>query len=310
MLDAPIRIAPPVADALAAGRPVVALESTLICHGLPRPRNADVARSMEAAVIEAGAVPAIVAVLDGSLRIGVNPGERDRLAADTTAVKCSIRELPIAIASGRAGGTTVAATMLAAARAGIGVMATGGIGGVHRGGGLDESPDLVALARYPVAVVCSGIKAVLDLPATLERLETLSVPVLGWGCDDLPAFYARGSGLPIPAVPDLDSLARIVVAHRALGLHAGLVIANPPPEEHALPRLRLEAMIADALAAAQAAGVRGAAQTPFLLERLALASGGATVTLNEALVLANARLAARLAIRLAASRTNAQSESS
>jgi pseudouridylate synthase len=304
LVDVPIRIAAPVADALAAGRPVVALESTLICHGLPRPRNAVVAAAMEAAVVEEGAVSALVAVQDGLLRVGLSAPERDRLAADTGAMKCSIRELPLAMATGRAGGTTVAATLFAADRAGISVMATGGIGGVHRGDGYDESADLVALARHPVAVVCSGIKAVLDLPRTLERLETLAVPVLGMGCDDLPAFYGRTSGLPVPAVPDLDTLARIVLAHRALGLRAGLVVANPPPQEHALPGDRLAAMIGQALAAAREAGVRGAAQTPFLLDWLARHSAGATVALNEALVLANARLAARLARHLA----RAQSE--
>lgn len=294
-------IDPEVARALAEGRPVVALESTLICHGLPRPRNLHLARAVEAAVRAEGAVPATVAVVDGAVRLGLDAATLQRLAEAEGVAKCSPRDLPLAMARGGLGATTVAGTIRVAAALGVRVMATGGIGGVHRGGetSLDVSADLFELARSGVAVVCSGAKVILDLPRTLEVLETLGVPVAAFGTGEFPAFYARASGLPVPRLDDLEELAALVRAQAALGWPSGLVIANPPPAELALPRGELEAWIGDALAEARARGVRGGAETPALLAALARLSGGRTVALNEALVLANARLAARLAAALA-----------
>lgn len=296
-------IDPEVARALAEGRPVVALESTLICHGLPRPRNHHLARAVEAAVRAEGAVPATVAVVDGAVRLGLDDATLQRLAEAEGVAKCSPRDLPLAMARGGLGATTVAGTIRVAAALGVRVMATGGIGGVHRGGetSLDVSADLFELARSGVAVVCSGAKIILDLPRTVEVLETLGVPVVAFGTGEFPAFYARASGLPVPRLDELEGLAAVVRAQAALGWPSGLVIANPPPAELALPRSELEAWIGEALTEARARGVRGGAETPALLAALARLSGGRTVALNEALVLANARLAARLAAALAPS---------
>lgn len=293
-------IDPVVAQALADDRPIVALESTLICHGLPRPRNLDLARAVEAAVREEGAIPATVALVDGQVRVGLDDGTLVRLAAAEDAVKCSPRDLARVLAAGCLGATTVAGTIRIAAGLGIRVMATGGIGGVHRGGeaSLDASADLYELARSGVAVVCSGAKIILDLPRTLEVLESLGVPVVGFATDDFPAFYARESGLPVPRLDDLDGLAALVRAQDRLGWPSGLVIANPPPFELALPMAELERWIADALAATRGRGISGHAETPALLAALAVRSGGRTVALNEALVIANARLATRLATRI------------
>jgi pseudouridylate synthase len=298
----PWLVAPEVEDALRRGRAVVALESTVICHGLPRPGNLAAARALEAAVREEGAVPATIALLDGAVRIGLGPADLERLARAKQVAKCSTRDLALVLAEGGMGATTVAATIALAARAGIGVMATGGIGGVHRGGeaSLDVSADLHELARSPVVVVASGAKVILDLPRTLEVLETLGVPVVGFATDRFPAFYCRDVGLTLPAVADLERLARMVTAQRALGRPGGILVANPPPAEHALPRAALEEWIAVARAEALAAGIAGPAETPFLLQALARHSGGRTVKVNEALLQANARLAARLACRLAA----------
>lgn len=292
---------PAVARALARGEPVVALESTLICHGLPRPRNLHLARAAEAAVRDGGAVPATVAVVDGVARVGLDEATLVRLAEAEGVAKCSPRDLPLALARGGLGATTVAGTIRLAAAVGVRVMATGGIGGVHRGGetSLDVSADLLELARTGVAVVCSGAKIILDLPRTLEALESLGVPVLGFGTASFPAFYARDSGLPVPRVDGIDELAAVARAQAGLGWPSGLVVANPPPANLALPAAELEAWIGAARAEARARGVRGAAETPALLAALARLSGGRTVTLNEALVLENCRLAARLAARLA-----------
>ncbi len=290
-------IHPGVAKALAAGGPVVALESTLICHGLPRPRNLELGRAVEAAVREEGAEPATIAIVDGSIRIGLDPPTLARLAQADGVAKCSPRDLALVVAANGMGATTMAGTIRIAAAAGIRVMATGGIGGVHRGGesSLDVSADLYELARTGVAVVCSGAKIILDLPRTLEMLEALAVPVVGYRCDSFPAFYARASGLPAPRLDRVDELAAVIRAQAGLGWPSGIVIANPPPADLALPLDQLERWIAEAAADAQAQGIIGKEVTPFLLAALARVSAGRTVALNEALVLANARLAARLA---------------
>jgi pseudouridine-5'-phosphate glycosidase len=288
---------PEVARALADGRPVVALESTLICHGLPRPRNLDLARAVEVAVRAEGAVPATIAVLDGRVRVGLDDAALVRLARAEGVVKCSPRDLPVLLAQGALGATTVAGTIRVAAAAGIRVMATGGIGGVHRGGerSLDVSADLHELARSGVAVVCSGAKIILDLPRTLEVLETLGVPVVAFGTSSFPAFYARESGLAVPGIDDLAGLVALLRAQAGLGWPGGMVIANPPPAALALPRAELEAWIEAALAEARGRGIAGRDETPWLLAELARRSQGRTVALNEALVLDNARLAAKLA---------------
>jgi pseudouridine-5'-phosphate glycosidase len=292
-----IDLAPDVALALAEGRPVVALESTLICHGIPRPRNLELAFDLERAVMDEAAVPATIAVIDGRIKVGLTAEELVRLATADSVSKCSTRDLAFALAGGGLGATTVASTIFIAARAGIRIMATGGLGGVHRGGeaSLDISADLHELARAPVAVVCSGAKSILDLPRTLEVLETMGVTVAGFGTDRLPAFYAADSGLAIPALADIAAAARLVREQAALGWPSGIVIANPPPAKLALTSDAVEALASAAIAAARREGVHGAAETPFVLAHMARASAGATVTLNEALVIANARLAARIA---------------
>jgi pseudouridine-5'-phosphate glycosidase len=292
-----LEIHPAVARALAQGLPVVALESTLICHGLPRPRNLELALAVEAAVRTEHAVPATIALVDGRARIGLDEPTLVRLARADGVVKCSPRDLPLVLAQGALGATTVAGTIRLAARAGIRIMATGGIGGVHRGGerSLDVSADLHELARTGVAVICSGAKIILDLPRTLEVLETLAVPVVSFRCDSFPAFYVRESGLAVPRVEELHELVGLLRAHDALGWPSGLVIANPPPSGLAMPTAELEGWIAAALLLAHERGIGGKEETPFLLAELARRSDGRTAALNEALVLDNARLAARLA---------------
>lgn len=294
-------IDPEVAVTLSQGGPVVALESTLICHGLPRPRNLALARALEAAVRAEGAVPATIALVDGRLRIGLDDATLTRLAEADDVAKCAPGDFPAVLARRGLGATTVAGTIRVAAAAGIRLMATGGIGGVHRGGeaSMDVSADLCELARSPVAVVCSGAKIILDLPRTLEVLESLSVPVLGYGTDDFPAFYARGSGLRVPRIDDVAGLVALLAAQAELGWPSGMVIANPPPEPLALPAAELERWLETAAAEALRQGIAGKRETPFLLAALARASDGRTVTLNEALVLENARLAARLAVAVA-----------
>lgn len=293
-----IDVHPEVASALAEERPVVALESTLICHGLPQPRNLVLARAVEAAVRGEGAVPATVALADGRIHVGLEAAMLVRLAQAEEVVKCSPRDLPFVLAARRLGAVTVAGTIRIAARLGIRIMATGGIGGVHRGGeaSLDVSADLFELARSGTAVVCSGAKVILDLPRTLEVLESLGVPVVGFETADFPAFYARVSGLALPRLDGLEALVGLLRAQDALGWPGGLVIANPPPAALALLADELEGWLAIALAEARDRGIRGRDETPFLLARLAALSGGRTVALNEALVLDNARLAARLAV--------------
>ena len=291
-------IAPPVAAALAERRPVVALESSLIAHGLPRPRNLDVARILEAAVAAEGVVPATIAVRGGRVRIGCGAEDLEHLAREDDIVKVSRANLATVLAAGGDGATTVAGTMMCAAAAGIRVMATGGIGGVHRGAAhtFDVSADLAEFARTPVAVVCSGAKSVLDLPKTLEMLETLGVPVLGLGTDRFPAFHARDSGLPLETALDGPAAVAEVLRQRtALGLTGGEVIANPIPTAHAIAPAELERWIEQAHAEAAERGVSGGALTPFLLDRLADSSDGRTVAANVALVESNAALAARIA---------------
>ncbi len=278
--------------ALSRGRPVVALESTLIAHGLPWPTNLEAALAAEDAVRAEGAVPATIAVVAGTPAVGLSRAELEHLARAPGVRKASTRDLGVAVARGEWAATTVAATMRLAHIAGISVFATGGIGGVHPGTPPDVSADLPELARTPVAVVCAGAKSILDLRATLEMLETLGVPVVGYGTDDFPAFYSVTSGLKLTARIDTPAEgARLIRAHRAFG-GAGLVIAQPLPEHLAVPAHE----VAAAAAAAEAEGMTGPARTPYILGRLAALTGGRTLAANRALVEANARLAARIAV--------------
>ncbi|WP_431859453.1 pseudouridine-5'-phosphate glycosidase [Azospirillum sp.] len=289
---------PEVADALHEGRAVVALESTVIAHGMPYPQNAETGRALEAIIRAEGAVPATIAVLDGRIRVGLSDDDLERLATGTDVWKLSRRDLPVALATGADGATTVAATMIAAALAGIAVFATGGIGGVHRGAetSFDISADLDELARTSVCVVCAGAKSVLDLPKTLEYLETRGVPVLGYGTGDFPAFYARTSGLPVLRRCDTPvEVARILHAKWRLGLDGGVVLANPIPEADALDAGAMEAVIAQALHDAESRGIAGKAVTPFLLARLKELTEGRSLDANIALIRHNARVAALVA---------------
>jgi len=291
-------ILPEMREALAVGMPVVALESTIITHGMPAPRNLETARQLEEEVRAAGALPATIAILDGRIRIGLEAAELERLADEKEVAKVSRADLPAVLAAGGVGSTTVAATMICAELAGIRVFATGGIGGVHRGAGesFDVSADLQELARTPVAVVCAGAKAILDLAKTLEVLETFGVPVIGYGCDELPAFYSRGSGLPVPLRRDSAAeIAAVMATKWRLGLGGGLVVANPIPREAEIPAAEIAGHIETALAEAARQGVQGKAVTPFLLARLEQLTGGASLEANVALVRSNARLAAEIA---------------
>lgn len=300
--DKRFEVRPAVAEALAEGRPVVALETTVIAHGLPAPHNLETARRLDACLRAAAVVPAPIGVLDGRVVVGLDAKELARFADAPEVMKVGRRDLGPCLAGGGLGATTVSATLYCAARAGIAVFATGGIGGVHRGGGdsLDVSADLVELARHPVAVVCAGAKAILDLPRTLEVLETQGVPVIGYGSDHFPAFYCRESGLTLDTrADDAAAAAAILRAQWDLGMTGGAVVAVPPPAEAALDPATVEAWIGAALAEAEAAGIRGKAVTPFLLRRLDAASGGRTVAANVALLENNARVAAELAAALA-----------
>jgi pseudouridylate synthase len=296
-----IDVAPEVARALAARRPVVALESTIIAHGLPWPDNHAVAAELEQTVRDGGAVPATIAVVGGRPQIGLDPTRLEDLARRGAAfAKAGAADLAVHVARATDAATTVSATAVLAARAGIRVFATGGIGGVHRGGDGDVSHDLVALARTPIVVVSAGAKAILDLPRTLEALETLGVLVVGWRTDELPAFYTRRTGLALDhRSDDPADLARIARACWELG-GGGVLVANPIPAEDALDVATAEHAIAGALADAAAAGVTGKRLTPFLLAHLAEHTGGAAVRANRALARANAALAAGLATALAA----------
>jgi len=296
-----LAIAPEVSDALAVGRPVVALESTLITHGLPHPLALDAARRAEAAVRAGGAVPATIAVADGRIRVGLTSDELEALAAEPAPWKVSRQNLAASL--GRAGwsGTTVAATMIAAHGSGISVFATGGIGGVHRGGGrsMDVSADLDELARTPVAVVCAGPKSILDVALTMEVLETRGVPVVGWGTHELAGFFSTGSGQPVPMrIDSAGEAAALARRHWALGLGSGLLFAVPLSSHQGIPRDEMEAVIARAEAEATRAGVFGPATTPWILSRLAELTGGRTVAANLALIENDAHIAASLAVAL------------
>jgi pseudouridylate synthase len=294
-----VRVLPEVADALAAGRPVVALESTIISHGLPRPDNLRVAREIEAAVRAGGAVPATVAIIGGEPHIGLDDAALRHVAESDTVVKVSVREIAVLAALRGDGATTVASTAHLAAAAGISVFATGGLGGVHRGArdSWDESADLMTLSRTGVLVVCAGVKSILDVAATLERLESLNVGVVGYRTDRFPGFYLADSGHPVSwRVETPSQVADILHARRRLGTDAyGLILANPIAAEDEMDRALHDRVLADALAAAEEAGVHGKDVTPFLLDFFHRETHGASLAANIALVLSNARLAAEVA---------------
>ncbi len=303
-MDKPINtyldVAPEVAEALYAGNPVVALESTIISHGMPFPRNVDTAALVEDTVRQGGAIPATIAVLDGRLKAGLSSDEIQRLGErGPHVIKCSRRDLPFVIARKQDGATTVAATMIIAAMAGIRVFATGGIGGVHRGveDTLDISADLEELARSNVAVVCAGIKLVLDIGRTLEYLETRGVPVVGYRTDTLPAFYSRNSGFAVDY--RVDTAADVAAAMDIkwdMNLDGGMVVAVPIPEEHALDGDEIDGVIEDAIKEMQRQGITGKDTTPFLLASIAERTGGRSLDANIQLVINNARVAAEIAV--------------
>ena len=292
-------VAPEVSSALQEGRAVVALESTIITHGMPYPENVETAHRVERTVREAGAIPATIAILGGRIKAGLGSDEIGRLGERGRAVqKTSRRDIPFIVSRGEDGATTVAASMIVAAMAGIRVFATGGIGGVHRGVNetMDVSADLEELARTDVAVVCAGVKSVLDIGRTLEYLETKGVPVVGYRTDSLPAFYTPSSGYPVDYRADTPAeIAAALAAKRALGLSGGMVIANPIPAEHALDNGEIEAVIAEAIADMERRGITGKDATPFLLARVAESTGGRSLRANIELVTSNARLAAAVA---------------
>lgn len=292
-----LTISAEVQAALSDGRPVVALESTVIAHGLPYPANLEIAHSMEATIRAEGAVPATIGVRDGRIVVGLSAAEIEQLATAREVLKISRRDLAVALATCQLGATTVAGTMLCASLAGVRFFATGGIGGVHRGAetSMDVSADLTELSRTPVLVVCAGAKSILDLDLTLEYLETQGVPVLGWQTSELPAFYVRSSGRKLQQrVDDESTIAAIARTQWECGLH-GLVVTCPIPEEHALDPAPLEAATEEALRLAREQGVRGSATTPFLLSHVAKVTAGESVEANKVLLLNNARWAARFA---------------
>ncbi len=296
----PLQVAEEVADALNDGRPVVALESTLVSHGLPRPLNLETATRAEAAVREVEGIPATVAVLDGSIKVGLSSGQLERLASADGVAKVSLRDVGQVLAGRTIGATTVATTMFAARLAGIPVFATGGIGGVHRGNNGDVSADLTALATIPVAVVCAGAKAILDVPRTVEALETLGVPTVGYRTDAFCEFWSPGRDLPVGVQADHPAgVAAILTAHWSTGLTSGVVVTVPVPAGQAVDRSIIERAVAEGLAAASKAGVRGSALTPFLLDQVAEATSGASLKANVALIVNNARVAGEVAAALA-----------
>ena len=291
-----LNIAPEVDDALRHQRPVVALESTVIAHGLPRPQNLQTAQRLQEVVRETGATPATIAILHGKLTIGLSDDQINALANGSDIRKISTRDISIAVAQGWNGATTVASTTWIAHRAGIKVFATGGIGGIHRGSLPDISADLPELARTPIIVVCSGAKIVLDLPATREWLETHAVTIVGYQCDELPAFYSRKSGLPIDArVESAEDVARIYRAQRELGIESALLVVVPVPAQFEVPAEELQIVLTTALEDAEWKGIAGPALTPFLLSQMAERSGGSTLRANIALLENNARVAGEIA---------------
>jgi len=286
-----------VSEALAAGAPVVALESTIISHGLPRPGNLDAARQFEAILAEAGVTAATIALIDGVAKIGLSPADLERIASDESVVKVSSRDIGIAMARKMTGGTTVAATSVLAARAGIGVFATGGLGGVHRGAAesFDESADLTVLSRTPITVVSAGVKSILDIPATLERLETLSVAVIGYRTLRFPAFWLSDSGYDLDWRADSpEEIADIMAARAAFGDQSALLVANPLPADLQLDPGVLDGALTDALAVAADQGVRGKAVSPFLLDRIQQVTGGMSVGVNLHIARGNIELAAKI----------------
>jgi len=298
-----IDVAPEVADTLAAGGAVVALESTIITHGMPYPDNLATALDVEQVVRDGGAVPATIALVGGRIRVGLDRDTLEKLAADPGVVKASRRDLPALVAGGRSAGTTVAATMYLAHLAGIAIFATGGIGGVHRGAEstFDVSADLDELGATPVAVVCAGAKSLLDLPKTLETLETQGVSVIGLATDEFPAFFTRSSGLPVDhRVETPAELAAVLRAHRELAMRGGVLVVNPIPVEAELDAVEIETRIAEAVAQAQAEGISRKDVTPYLLARINELTGGESLTANIALIRHNARMAALTAVALAA----------
>jgi pseudouridine-5'-phosphate glycosidase len=291
-----LKIAPEVADALETGKPVVALESTVIAHGLPYPANRDTALAMEAAVRDGGAIPATIAILGGEITVGLTEAQVEHLAQAENVRKCSRRDLPIVVGLGQDGATTVAGTMIVAHMAGIRVFATGGIGGVHQGQPFDISADLQELGRTPVAVVSSGAKSILDLPLTLEVLETQGVPIIGMGTDELPAFYTRRSGLPIDVRVDTpEDAASIVRAAHNIGAQHGILITVPVPEPEELQPKEAQSVIQEAIQKAEEQGVHGKNITPFVLERIHEITEGRSLKANRALLINNARTAAAIA---------------
>ncbi|HAY47553.1 pseudouridine-5'-phosphate glycosidase [uncultured Thalassospira sp.] len=297
-----IDIAPEVAAALASGKPVVALESTIISHGMPYPQNLETAQAVEQDVRDNGAIPATIAVIGGRCKIGLSPEELEYFAKGSDILKLSRRDIPYCIAKKRDGATTVSATMILAEKAGIRVFATGGIGGVHRdlAGNFDVSADLTELGKTSVAVVCAGAKAILDIPKTLEHLETLGVPVIAYGTDEFPAFYSVESGHKAPLRLDSpEDLAAFLKSKWEFGLEGGAVIGNPPEADKALAREAIEGAIDDALAEAQKKGIHGRDVTPFLLARVTQLTEGKSLEANIALVRNNARLGAKIAVAMA-----------
>jgi len=292
-------IAPEIKIALDLGAPIVALESTVITHGLPHPQNLQLARDMEKNVRDAGATPATIALLDGQIHIGISDEELVRLSESESTLKVSHRDFATAIVKKSNGGTTVAGTMFAANMTGIKVFATGGIGGVHKESSFDISTDLRSLAEIPTIVVCAGAKAILDLPATLEYLETMGVPVVGYGTDEFPAFYSRESGLGVSVRLDSPKeIAEFAQAHWNLGMKGGILVTNPIPEADAISAAKMEPIIAKASAEAIEQGIHGQKLTPFLLGRISELTKGKSMKANLALLLNNARLAAQIAAEL------------
>ena len=295
----PFEPSDPVRDAMRGGAPVVALESTIVTHGMPWPENLETARAVEAAVRAAGAVPATIAILNGAVRVGLDDAELESLARTDGAMKLSRADLAVAVARGVTGSTTVAATMIVAKLAGIRTFATGGIGGVHRGAetSFDVSADLEELGRTAVTVVCAGPKAILDLPKTLEVLETRGVPAVAWGQDALPAFWSRDSGLDAPLRMDrAEELVAFLEARERLGLDGGVLVARPVDREHEIPADEMRGHIEAALGEAEGAGVRGKDVTPWLLSRVVELTGGRSLATNRALIVGNARLAGEIAV--------------
>ena len=290
------QLSPEITRALSLGAPIVALESTVITHGLPHPQNLELARDMEKQIRDNGATPATIALLDGKIRIGLSDQELIRLSESQSTLKVSHRDFATAIVKKADGGTTVAGTMYAANMAGIKVFATGGIGGVHKESAFDISTDLRSLAEIPTIVVCAGAKAILDLPATLEYLETMGVPVIGYKTDEFPAFYSRESGLGVSArLETPEEIADFAKAHWNLGMHGGILVTNPIPETESISKSKMEPIIAKASAEAIEQGIHGQKLTPFLLGRISELTKGKSLKANLALLLNNARLAAEIA---------------